>query len=132
MLSPICCLNNIIDYVVKAGRALLEKSLELDGLCVLNGVNGFACSVNVGILCKFAIIEVGIPYGWSLEEFCVFMTLGKVGTLVDIGTPAVNGGMKVPISGRVIWAVTYRGVVGAVTDDKPSYVILSMFFSHFQ
>jgi len=39
------------------------------------------------------------------------MTLGEVGTLVDTGTPAVNGGTKVPISGRVIRAV----IVGAVT-----------------
>jgi hypothetical protein len=36
--------------------------IELEELCVLNGVNGFACSVNAGILCKFAIIEVDIPY----------------------------------------------------------------------
>jgi hypothetical protein len=56
-------LYNNIDFVVKAGRSLLPKTLEIKGLCVLDGVNGFACSINAGILCKFAIIEVGIPYG---------------------------------------------------------------------
>jgi hypothetical protein len=44
---------------------------------VLNGVNGFTSSVNAGILCKFSIIEVGIPYGWSLEKFSIFMTLSS-------------------------------------------------------
>jgi len=43
------------------------------------------------------------------------MKLGEVGTLVHPGTPAVNGGTKVPIFGRVIWAVTVGAVVGEVT-----------------
>jgi len=38
-----------------------------------------------------------------------------VGTLVDTGTPAVNGGTNVPIPGFVIWAVTGGAVVGSVT-----------------
>jgi len=51
------------DSVFKDGRALLPKTLELEGQCVLNDVNGFTCSLNAGTLCKFSIIEVGIPYG---------------------------------------------------------------------
>ena len=38
-----------------------------------------------------------------------------MGTLVDTGTPAVNGGTNVPIPGFVIWAVTGGAVVGSVT-----------------
>ena len=52
-------------------------TLELEGLCGLNGVIRFACSVNAGLLCKFSFIEVGISYGWSLEKFCVFMILSS-------------------------------------------------------
>jgi len=61
-----------------------------------------------------AIIEVGIPYSCSLKRFCVLrlwsssLSLsegrGELGTLVDNGTLAVNGGTKVPIFGRVIGA----------------------------
>jgi len=47
------------------------------------------------------------------------MTLEVVGTLVDTGILELNGGMKVPISGRVIRAVIVGAVVGAVT---PIYV----------
>jgi len=71
------------------------------------------------------------------------MILGEVGPLVDMGTPTVNGGTKVPISGCVIWAVTVGAVVGAVTpisvetgmamvaDDTSSYVIISNVFQYF-
>jgi len=113
LLSSICCVNNIIDSVVKAGRALQPKTLELEGLCVLNSVNGFACSVNAGLLRKFSFIKIGIPYGWSLQEFYVFMTissnliltwgLGEVGTLVDPGTvTSQNQGVEI----TKLWKIT--------------------------
>ena len=77
-------------------------------LCI---VNGFAWSANEdALLCTFTIIEVGIPYGCSLGRFCIYLfrssslglTKGELGLLVVEGTPTVNGGEKVPISGRVI------------------------------
>jgi len=50
----------------------------------------------------FAIIEVGISYGGSLERFCIpifrssglslIEGRGELGTLVGKGTPTVNGG----------------------------------------
>jgi hypothetical protein len=89
-------------------------------------VNGFALSVNAkALLCQFSIIEVDISYGCSLKRLCMFMNLssnlaltlglGEAGRLVDIGTPAVNGGTKVSISGSVIVAVVVGAVVGAIT-----------------
>jgi len=89
-------------------------------LCV---VNGFAWSANMdALLCTFAIIEVGIPYGCSLERFCIFvfrssslgLTKGELGILVVEGTQTVNGGITVPISGRVI-GTDVETVEGAVT-----------------
>jgi len=74
-------------------------------------VNGFAWSANVdALLFTFVIIEVSISYGCSLGRFCTFvfrssslgLTKGELGRLVVEGTPAVNGGTKVPIYGRVI------------------------------
>jgi len=81
-------------------------------LCI---VNGFAWSANAdALLCTFAIIKVGIPYGCSVGRFCIFVTKGELGTLVVEGTPAVNGGAKVPISGCVI-GEDAEMVEGAVT-----------------
>jgi len=86
-------------------------------------VNGFACSANVdALLCIFAIIEIGIPYGCSLDRFCTFLfrssSLGlineELGMLVVEGTPAVNGRTKVPMSGCVVGA-NVETVEGAVT-----------------
>ena len=88
-------------------------------------MKGFAWSANTDTLfCIFAIIEVGIPYGCSLDRFCIpiFRSSGlsltegrgEPRTLVDKGTPAVYGGTKVPISGCVI-GVDVKTVVGAVT-----------------
>ena len=79
-------------------------------LCI---TNGFAWSAKTeALLCAFVIIEVGIPYGCSLETFCIFTfrssDLGlfegalELGTLVVDGTPVVNGGITVPISCRDI------------------------------
>jgi len=74
-------------------------------------VNRFACSANAdALLCTFAIIEVSIPYVCSLDRFCTFVcrssSLGlineELGKLVVEGTPAVNGGTKVPIFYRVV------------------------------
>ena len=91
-------------------------------------MNGFAWSANADALaCTFAIIDVGIPYGCSLERLCVLILRSsslslteerrELRTLVDKGTPAVNGGTKVPISGRVIGAYveTVEGVVTPVS-----------------
>lgn len=48
--------------IFKASGAFRPKMLELEGLCALYGVKGFAWSTNVdALLCKLAIIEVGIP-----------------------------------------------------------------------
>ena len=80
---------------------------------MLCNVNGFSWSAKAeALLCTFAIIEVGIPYSCSLEMFCTFTfrssSLGLfegalvLGMLVVEGTPAVNGGITVPIFGRVI------------------------------
>ena len=79
-------------------------------LCI---VNGFAWPAKTeALLCTFAIIEVGIPYGCSLKIFSRFTfqssSLGLfegalvLGMLVVEGTPVVNGGITVPIFGRVI------------------------------
>lgn len=87
--------------------------LELEGLCTLCNVNGFAWSVKMkALLCKFAIIKVGIPYSCSLEMFRTLTFLSSslglfegalvLGMLEVEGTPVVNGGIIVPISGRVI------------------------------
>jgi len=89
-------------------------------LCI---VNGYAWSANADALsCTFVIIEVGIPYSCSLGRFCMFMfrssslglTKGEIGILVVEGTPAVNVGAKVSISGRVI-GENVETVEGAVT-----------------
>jgi hypothetical protein len=91
-------------------------------------VNGFAWSANADtLLCIFSIIEVGIPYGCSLGRFFTFvfrsssldLTKGELGTLVVKGTPAVNGGTKVPTYGRVI-GEDVKTVEGAVTPAFPS------------
>ena len=87
--------------------------------------NGFAWSAKTdALLCTFAVIEVGIPYSCSLGTFCIFtfrssticLTEGELelGMLVVEGTPAVNGGITVPISGRVNGA-DVETVDGAVT-----------------
>jgi len=78
-----------------------------------------------GLLCTFAIIDVGIPYGCSLGRFCTFvfpssnigLTKGELGTLVVKGTPTVNGGTKVPISDRVVGedVETVEGVVTPIS-----------------
>jgi len=89
-------------------------------LCI---VNRFAWSTNAdALLCTFAIIEVGIPYGCSLGRFCTFvfrssslgLTNAELGTLAVKGTPAVNGGTKVLIYGRVI-GEDFETVEGVVT-----------------
>ena len=89
-------------------------------VCVLNG---YACFENAdALLCTFSIIEVGIPYGCSLDRLCTFVfpssILGlineELGMLVVEGTPAVNGGTKLPIFGRVV-EVDVETVEGAVT-----------------
>jgi len=64
------------------------------------------------LLCTFAIIEVVILYGCSLQMYFIFTfrssDLGRfegaleLGMLVVDGTPAMNGGITVPIFGRVI------------------------------
>jgi len=93
-------------------------------MCVVN-CEGFAwCANTDALFCMFAIIEVGISYDCSLERFCILtfrsssLSLtegrGELGTLVDKGTPVVNGGTNVPISGRVI-GVDVETVEGAVT-----------------
>jgi len=99
--------------------------LELEGLCTLCMVNGFAWSAKTGALfCTFAIIEVGIPYGCSLGTFCIFTfrssRLGlfegalELGMLIVEGTPTVSGGIMVPVYGRVNGA-NVETVEGAVT-----------------
>ena len=97
--------------------------LELEGLCTLCIVNGFAWSAKADtLLCRFAIIEVGIPNDCSLETFCIFifrssslgLTKGELGMLVVEGTPVVNEGVTIPISGRVI-ETNVEMVEGAVT-----------------
>ena len=115
-----------MDSVVKAGGAFRPKMLELEGLCTLYGVNGFAGSANIDVLlCKLAIIEVGIPKGCSRDRICMVMNLssslaltwglGDIRILEDTGLPAVNGGTKVPISGCVTVATVVETVAGAVT-----------------
>ena len=97
--------------------------LELQGLCMVCVVNGFACYANADtLLCTFAIIKVGIPYGCSLDRFCTLVfrssSLGlineELGMMVIEGTLAVNGGTKVPIFGGVVRA-DFETVEGAVT-----------------
>jgi len=112
LLSSICCLNIFIESVVN-GRVFRPKVQEVDVLCTLCITNEFAWSAKTEtLLCKFSIIKVGIPYGCSLEAFCIFTfrssSLGLfegalvLGMLVVDGTLAVNGGVTVPIYGRVI------------------------------
>jgi len=83
------------------------------------------------MLCKCRVV-IQICHHWSwhtvwlvLRKLCIFLTLSsnlaltwrlrEVGTLGDTGTPAVNGGTKVPISSCDMWAVIVGAVVGAVT-----------------
>jgi len=80
---------------------------------MLCNVNGFSWSAKAeALLCTFGIIEVGIPYSCSLEMFCTFTfqssSLGLfegalvLSMLVVEGTPAVNGGITVPIYDHLI------------------------------
>jgi hypothetical protein len=74
LLSSIYCLNKFIESVVNVGRVFQPKMLELEGLCTLCIMNGFAWSVNANaLLCTFVIIEVGIPYACSLERFRILV-----------------------------------------------------------
>jgi len=52
---------------------------EVEGLYELNGVKGFACSVNAdSLLSKFAIKKVGISKGCSLENLGINVILSLI------------------------------------------------------